>query len=71
MSLPVRQLLVCCPPDPARASAVFTAWVVVPVIAICSGLMLVMKCHDVESGAVSRPIAATRNNIAALPQYQE
>jgi len=47
-------------------SAVFTIWVPVPVIPICSSILPVTERHYVESGTVSRPIAATCNVTAAM-----
>jgi len=40
-------------------SAVFTVWVPVLAIPICFSILPVTECHDVESGMVSKPIAAT------------
>jgi len=55
-------------PGPTQTRAVFTVWVPVPVIPICSGILPIMECHDVESGAVSRPIAETCDVTAAIPR---
>jgi len=56
-------------PGPARSSAVFYSTDnPVPAIPVCSGILPVAERHDAESGAVSRPIAAACNDIAAVPR---
>jgi len=81
MSLPLLQLSLRCRPaptvvsprcrlGPAQPIAVFTSWLPVPEILVtavpvsCSS-WCVSKRHDVESGVVSRPIAATCKDVAA------
>jgi len=41
------------------------------VIPVCSSMLPVTERHDVESGTVSRPIAATCNVTATMPREQE
>ena len=54
-----------------QPSAVFTVWVPVPVMPVCSGILPVMEHHDVETGAVSKPIAAAGDDIASVPRDRE
>ena len=50
---------------------VYTTGTPVPAIPVCSGILPVAERHDAESGAVSRPIAAACNDIAAMPRDRE